>query len=59
MSYYIFLLNDESLKLIDFKKSTLDFKYYSQGISVINRDIPEAAIAYSEKFIRRLYENMG
>jgi len=52
-----FLLNNESSKLISNKKSTLDFKYFFKDWGTVNKNIPESAIAYNEKFIRRLYES--
>lgn len=51
-----FLLNKESLQLINARKSTLDFKYDDAGYRTINKSIPESAVAYNEKFIQRLYE---
>jgi len=51
-----FLLNNESLKLINFKKALyLDFKYCFKNYRIVNKKIPEGAIAYDEKFIRKLY----
>ena len=51
-----FLLNTESLKLIDARLSTLDFKYYIKGYRTINKNRPESAVAYDEKFIKDIYE---
>jgi ubiquinone/menaquinone biosynthesis C-methylase UbiE len=54
-----FLLNDESLKLIKLSRSSLDFKYFYKNYGIVNENIPEAAIAYEEKFIRKLYRKCG
>jgi len=36
-----------------------DFKYEFDGFRAIDKEIPELAIAYDEKFIRKLYEKNG
>ena len=56
-----FLLNDESLKTIDAKLTAfnLDFKYKYDGYRVVDKNAPEAAIAYDERIIRGLYEKYG
>ena len=54
-----FLLNKESLKLIETKKSTLDLKYVFDEYRTIDKNTPEAAIAYEEQFIRGLYGKHG
>ena len=51
-----FLLNAESLKLIEEKASFHNFKYELQGCRVERDDVPEAAVAYNEKAIRSLYQ---
>lgn len=51
-----FLLNTESIKLIDEKLTTLDLKYNVEGYRTTNKNTPESAVAYDERFIRRLYE---
>ena len=51
-----FLLNSESLQLLDAKLSTEDFKYEFDGYRTTDNDTPEAVIAYDEQSIRRLYE---
>jgi SAM-dependent methyltransferase len=53
-----FLLN-ESLELIARGKSTLDFKYALDGYRTISADVPEAAIAFDESWIRDRYEKLG
>jgi ubiquinone/menaquinone biosynthesis C-methylase UbiE len=51
-----FLLNTESLKLIDTKLSTLNFRHDVGEFRTIDKNEPESAVAYDEKFIRKLYE---
>jgi len=50
-----FLLNPDSLKLIEEQASSLSFKYELQGYRVQKEILPEEAIAYDEKIIRGLY----
>jgi len=50
-----FLLNPESLELIDEQVSHHNFKYDWQGCRVEQSDAPEAAVAYNENIIRGLY----
>ncbi len=50
-----FLLNDESLELIERKSSTLDFRFELDGCRTIDSNIPERAVAYDEANIRTLY----
>lgn len=54
-----FLLNTESLKLIDAKLSLLNFKYKFEGYRTIDKSAPESAISYDERFIRVLYKKYG
>ena len=54
-----FLLNEESLRLIEAGKSALDFRYDIGGCRTIDESNPESAIAYDEEFIRQLYEKHG
>ena len=52
-----FLLNEESLGLIDSNKSTLDFRYEIEAVCrTIDREQPEMASAYNEDSVRGLYE---
>ncbi len=54
-----FLLNEESLGLINAGASTIDFKYKLDGYEgnlIKDSFIPEAAIAYPEQYIKELYE---
>lgn len=50
-----FLLNTESLKFIETKLSSLDFRYEMQGFRTIDEEAPESAVAYDEKSIRDFY----
>jgi len=54
-----FLLNAESLRLIETRDSTLDFKYVFDKYRTISREVPEAAIAFDEGRIRDLYRKRG
>ncbi|MGH9872606.1 MAG: class I SAM-dependent methyltransferase [Pyrinomonadaceae bacterium] len=51
-----FLLNEDSLQLIEKQVSSIDFKNDFQGCRVKDVDVPEAAVAYEEQEILRLYE---
>jgi ubiquinone/menaquinone biosynthesis C-methylase UbiE len=51
-----FMLNQDSLKLIEEKLSTLSFMYEREACRVDNNDMPEAAVAYDEGRIRELYQ---
>ena len=52
-----FIINSESLNLIDQNKSNLNFKFNIDCNSMtINKEIPENAIAYNESFIRNAFE---
>lgn len=50
-----FLLNEESKKLIGEGRSTLEFKSGGSGYYTIDRNTPEAAVAYEENMIKGLY----
>jgi len=54
-----FLLNTESLYLINEKKSTLDLKYETGKYRSISSINPEEAICYDESFVFSLYEKYG
>jgi len=54
-----FLLNKESLKLIDAGLSRLDFKHEFNEYRTIDQDTPEYDIAYNEEFIRRRFNSYG
>jgi ubiquinone/menaquinone biosynthesis C-methylase UbiE len=51
-----FLLNKQSSKLIETKKSTMDFRYPLGKHRLMNQNILEAAICYDESFVLSLYE---
>ena len=51
-----FILNTESMKLIEAKLSTEDFSYGFDGFRSSEKNLPEAVIAYEENQIRRLYD---
>lgn len=53
-----FLLNRESLELINLGKSIYDFKHEGGGFRTIDKATPESGVAYDEKFIRGLYEKL-
>ncbi len=54
-----FLLNQESLKLIESGMSTIDFRYDFGVYRTKEKSTPEAAIAYQEDFVRNLYGERG
>ena len=54
-----FLLNPESLDLIEAGRSTQDFKHKLDGCLVVDVDNPEASIAYSEDDVRSMYAARG
>jgi SAM-dependent methyltransferase len=52
-----FLLNPETIELMEQKQSILDFKFERDGCSYTHhKNILEHAIAYSENFVRKLYK---
>jgi len=51
-----FLLNPESLELIEAKLSSFTFRYDLTGCRVENADVPEAVVAYDDSTIRSLYQ---
>ena len=54
-----FLLNEESARLTDAGKSTLDFKYEFGNYRTLDRDSPELAVCYDEAFVLDLYRKCG
>jgi len=54
-----FLLNGESLRLIETGESTLDLKYVFDRYRTTSRWAPEQAIAFDESWIRDLYRKVG
>jgi SAM-dependent methyltransferase len=53
------LLTPESLRLMSSKSSRLDFKYDCGNYRVVSQKVPELAVAYDEKFMRKLYDDRG
>lgn len=51
-----FLLNTESLSLIDKKRSRFDFKYSYGDCRIEHEDMPENVVSYTEILVRNLYE---
>jgi SAM-dependent methyltransferase len=49
----MFLLNDESRRLIDSKQSTTDFTHELEGCVTSNPEHPEDALAFDEGFVRQ------
>ena len=54
-----FLLNEESIPMLDAGRSILNFAERGERYRTINKSRPEDAVAYDEKFIRSLYEKYG
>ncbi len=54
-----FVLNEEAENLVYLGHSTLDFRHKIEGCSTINKKDPEAAIAYNEESVKRLFEKYG
>ncbi|HEY0101240.1 MAG TPA: hypothetical protein VGB76_20115, partial [Pyrinomonadaceae bacterium] len=54
-----FLLNEESTPMLEGGRSILNFVEQSEVYRTINRSRPEDAVAYDEKFVRKLYEKYG
>jgi ubiquinone/menaquinone biosynthesis C-methylase UbiE len=54
-----FLLNEESNRLIEAGRSTLNFEHVCDGYRTESLEKPELAIAFDEKWIRGLYEKLG
>ncbi len=51
----MFLLNETSLKLIELKQSSFYFRYNFKGDRVNDKENPCDAVAYDEKYTRKLY----
>jgi len=51
-----FLLTEEALKSIESKTSAIDFQYYRDGCWIKDKDIPEAAVAYKEEYVKGLFK---
>ena len=51
-----FLLNKESLKFINKKLSSIDFKYEFENSFIKDKDSPEKTVVYDENMIQNLYK---
>jgi ubiquinone/menaquinone biosynthesis C-methylase UbiE len=54
-----FLINRESLELVNAKKSSLDFSYDLGKFRTVDANKPELAVGYDESFILNLYDKYG
>lgn len=54
-----FILNEDTENLIQSGRTTLDFRHQLEGCSTTTIGSPEAAIAYSEESVLRLFEKYG
>lgn len=56
-----FILNEESLRLMEEGRAGPDrnFRHELGRCRVVNEDAPEAAVAYAESEVRRMYEEAG
>lgn len=50
-----FLLNEESMQLVQAGQSTLDFKYNLEGCRTVDLNNPEDALAFNEDYVRQLF----
>jgi SAM-dependent methyltransferase len=50
-----FILDGGSFKQAEKKPSDLEFKYKCEGYCTANKNVPEAAVAYEEEYLRALY----
>jgi SAM-dependent methyltransferase len=50
-----FLLNDESLRMIDQHRSVFDLRYEFGPARAISKDMPEIAVGYDERFVVDLF----
>lgn len=54
-----FLLDEESLALVDAGNSDFDFKYKFDGYRTVSREVPEKVIGLEEDLIWNLYAQLG
>lgn len=54
-----FLLNPESLGLVETKQSTLDFRYEYGPVRTVSQETLELATAYEESYVTDLYRKHG
>jgi SAM-dependent methyltransferase len=55
----MFLLNEESQKLIDQGSSTQNFVYRLEGCITADENNPEASLAFDESYVRKLFAASG
>lgn len=54
-----YLLNDESLRLVDAGRSVIQFPHEVDGVRVMDGDAPENAVAMSETQVEEMLESVG
>jgi SAM-dependent methyltransferase len=54
-----FLLNDESMRLMQAGRSSLDFKHGRGTYRLVDENVPEEAVAYDEGFVGSAYRANG
>jgi hypothetical protein len=54
-----FLLNHESIDLIENGKSTRNFKNDNGIYRSVNQQLPEELLAYDESYVRDMYQKLG
>lgn len=54
-----FLINEESIEACKSGVAALDFKYELDGFFTTNNETPEAAIAYRQDYVERIFEGHG
>ena len=53
------LLNPESSKLMELGLSSYDLRFGSDCCRFVDKDVPEATVAYEEAYVRAIYRRMG
>ena len=56
---HVFILNEEAFALLRSGKSTLNFRYDLNGCLSTEENTPEAAVAYEEEAIQKLFQKNG
>jgi SAM-dependent methyltransferase len=54
-----YLINDESLELMNSGRSSKRFRYHHPPYWLANAKVPEFSVAYDEEYVRELYETHG
>jgi len=55
-----YLINDETLELLDSKSTNIDFKYkFEPGYRSIREDQPESSVAWDEEIVKKLCKQNG